>query len=303
MPQPIDLFYWPTPNGWKVTIALEEMALPYTVTRVNIGAGDQFKPDFLRISPNNRMPAITDPEGPDGAPLSLFESGAILQYLARKTGQFSGRNPREQAAVEQWLMWQMGGLGPMAGQAHHFLKYAPAMDPPHVLPYAQDRYRNETARLYGVLDRQLAQHPFVAGEVYSIADMAIWSWASLWEGQQQTLEDKPHMARWLDTVAARPAVQRGRAIGADLRNAIQDDRKAQEVLFGKRAWHQRPHTPFFILFFKYSKSTPARCAGRGLSGQGCQAGSSSTQCASNSFDCEMKNTNIAPACPKVSKRT
>ncbi|WP_102110471.1 glutathione S-transferase N-terminal domain-containing protein [Oceaniglobus roseus] len=217
MPAPIDLYFWPTPNGWKVSIALEEMGLPYDVHLVDIGAGDQFRPDFLKISPNNRMPAITDPEGPDGAPISIFESGAILQYLARKTGQFCGGTERERIAVDQWLMWQMGGLGPMAGQAHHFLKFAPLADPPQDIPYAKDRYRKETARLYGVLDRQLSRHDFVAGDFYSIADMAIWGWASLWEGQQQTLEDKPHMARWLDTVGARPGVIAGRALHADLR--------------------------------------------------------------------------------------
>ncbi len=235
MQNPIDLYYWPTPNGWKISIALEEMGLPYTLHLVNIGAGDQFKPDFLKIAPNNRMPAIVDPDGPDGAPVSIFESGAILQYLARKTGQFGGHTERARIAVEQWLMWQMGGVGPMAGQAHHFLKYAPAMDPPNDLPYAKDRYRNETARLYGVLDRQLEKNEFVAGQDYSIADMAIWPWASLWEGQQQTLEDKPHLARWLDTVAARPAVQRGRALAAELRTnlASKDQRAAQNVLFNK----------------------------------------------------------------------
>lgn len=234
MARPIELFYWPTPNGWKVTIALEEMGLPYDLRLVNIGAGDQFAPDFLKIAPNNRMPAIVDPDGPDGQPVSIFESGAILQYLARKTGQFRGATERDRIAADQWLMWQMGGLGPMAGQAHHFLKYAPAMDPPQDLPYAKDRYRNEVARLYGVLDRQLARHAFVAGEDYSIADMAIWPWASLWEGQQQTLDDKPHMRRWLDVVGARPAVQRGRAVAKDLRANLQSDRKAQEILFGRR---------------------------------------------------------------------
>ncbi|WP_417259251.1 glutathione S-transferase N-terminal domain-containing protein [Celeribacter sp.] len=228
---PIHLFYWPTPNGWKISIALEEMGLPYETTFVDIGAGDQFSPDFLKISPNNRMPAIIDPDGPDGAPVSIFESGAILQYLARKTGQFCGPTERDRIAVDQWLMWQMGGLGPMAGQAHHFLKYAPAMDPPNDLPYAKDRYRSETARLYGVLDRQLAKHEFVAGDFYSIADMAIWGWASLWEGQQQTLDDKPHMARWLDTVGARDAVKRGRALGADKRGDISKDKAAQNTLF------------------------------------------------------------------------
>jgi GST-like protein len=235
MPDPIDLYFWPTPNGWKVSIALEEFALPYTTHLVNIGKGDQFKPEFLQISPNNRMPAITDPNGPDGAPISIFESGAILQYLARKTGQFSGATERDRIAVDQWLMWQMGGLGPMAGQAHHFLKYAPAMDPPNDLPYAKNRYRSEVSRLYGVMDRQLADNQFIAGADYSIADMACWGWASLWEGQQQTLDDKPHLARWLDEVGARPAVKRGRALHADLRGDFAKDRGAQDQLFSKLA--------------------------------------------------------------------
>ncbi|MEL6585851.1 MAG: glutathione S-transferase N-terminal domain-containing protein [Pseudomonadota bacterium] len=226
----IDLYFWPTPNGWKASIALEEMALPYDVHLVDIGAGDQHKPDFLKISPNNRMPAIVDPDGPDGAPIAVFESGAILQYLARKTGQFGGRSERDRVAVDQWLMWQMGGVGPMAGQAHHFLKYAPKMG--HDIPYAKDRYRGEVARLYGVLDRQLALSEFVAGDFYSIADMAIWPWASLWEGQQQTLEDKPNVARWLDTMGNRPAVQAGRALHAALRDAPRDP-KSNEVLFGR----------------------------------------------------------------------
>ena len=233
MTRTIDLYYWPTPNGWKVSIALEEMGLPYDTHLVDIGAGDQFKPEFLAISPNNRMPAITDPDGPDGKPVSLFESGAILQYLARKTGQFTGRTERERIAVDQWLMWQMGGLGPMAGQAHHFLKYAPRMDPPQDLPYAKDRYRAEVTRLYGVLDRQLAQNDWVAGDFLSIADFSIWGWASLWEGQQQTLDDKPHMADWLDRMAARPGVQAGRALFAEKRGDIGADKKAQDKLFKK----------------------------------------------------------------------
>jgi GSH-dependent disulfide-bond oxidoreductase len=231
MPQPIDLFYWPTPNGWKITIALEEMGLPYAVHLVNIGAGDQFKPDFLAIAPNNRMPAITDPEGPDGQPVSIFESGAILLYLARKTGLFAGQTERDRIAVEQWLMWQMGGVGPMAGQAHHFLKYAPQLDPPQVLPYAQDRYRREVGRLYGVLDRQLAQHPYVAGDFLSVADFAIWPWATLWQGQEQTLDDKPHLARWLHELAERPGFVAGKAVAADRRSGSQMDRKAQDILF------------------------------------------------------------------------
>ncbi|SLN22106.1 glutathione S-transferase N-terminal domain-containing protein [Pseudooctadecabacter jejudonensis] len=231
---PIDLYFWPTPNGWKASIALEEFGLPYRTHLVNIGAGDQFKPEFLAISPNNRMPAIVDPNGPDGAPISVFESGAILQYLARKTGQFGGPTERDRIAVDQWLMWQMGGLGPMAGQAHHFLKYAPAMDPPNDLPYAKDRYRSEVARLYGVLDKQLEKHDYVAGDFYSIADMAIWGWASLWEGQQQTLDDKPNLARWLAQVGARPAVIAGRALHAEKRGDFRKDKDAQNTLFSKR---------------------------------------------------------------------
>lgn len=219
MQDPIDLYFWPTPNGWKVSIALEEMSLPYTTHLVDIGKGDQFEPKFLKISPNNRMPAIVDPDGPDGAPISIFESGAILQYLARKTGQFYGETERDRIAVDQWLMWQMGGVGPMAGQAHHFLKFAPKFDPPQDIPYAKDRYRGEVTRLYGVLDRQLARHRYVAGDFYSIADMSIWGWASLWEGQQQTLDDKPHMARWLEELGARPGVRAGRALHADLRKS------------------------------------------------------------------------------------
>lgn len=234
MTAPIDLYFWPTPNGWKASIALEEMALPYTLHLVNIGAGDQFEPEFLAISPNNRMPAIVDPDGPDGAPISVFESGAILQYLARKTGRFYGATERDRINVDQWLMWQMGGLGPMAGQAHHFLKYAPAMDPPNDLPYAKDRYRNETARLYGVMNRQLARHAYLAGDFFSIADIAAWGWASLWEGQQQTLDDKPHLSRWLEEVGSRPGVQRGRALAAEKRGDFRKDNAAQNVLFTKR---------------------------------------------------------------------
>lgn len=235
MSSPIDLYFWPTPNGWKITIALEEMGLPYNVIPVNIGKGEQFEDDFLRISPNNRMPAIVDPDGPDGEPISIFESGAILQYLARKTGKFCGANERQRIKVDEWLMWQMGGVGPMAGQAHHFLKYAPGMEPPQVLPYAQDRYRNEVARLYRVLDTQLESNEFVAGD-YSIADMAIWPWAQNWENQRQTVDDKPHFKRWLDTMWDRPAVKRGKAVGEDLRNAVQTDeekRESDRILFGQ----------------------------------------------------------------------
>jgi len=229
MTAPIELHYWPTPNGWKITIALEEMGLPYEVRYVNIGRGEQFAPEFLRISPNNRMPAIVDPEGPDGAPVSIFESGAILQYLARKTGRFHGTTERERIEIEQWLMWQMGGLGPMAGQAHHFLTYAP-----EDVPYAKERYSNEVNRLYGVLDRRLADRAFVAGD-YSIADMAIWPWAQGWERQNQDIAEFPNMKAWLDRMWARPAVQAGKAVGRDRRTNIAEDEEAQKVLFGQRA--------------------------------------------------------------------
>lgn len=234
MPDPIELYYWPTPNGWKVTIALEEMGLPYNLNLINIGKGDQFEPEFLKIAPNNRMPAIVDPDGPGGAPISIFESGAILQYLGRKTGQFYGSDERSRVEVEQWLMWQMGGVGPMAGQAHHFIKYAPSMDPPNDLPYAKDRYRNEVNRLYGVLNKRLADRDYVAGE-YSIADMAIWPWASLWEGQEQDIGEFPNLAAWLERVGNRPAVQKGRTVAAELRNNGPRDPDAQKILFGQRA--------------------------------------------------------------------
>ncbi len=229
---PIDLYYWPTPNGWKISIALEEMNLPYNVHLIDIGKGEQFAPDFLRIAPNNRMPAIIDAQGPDGEPISLFESGAILQYLARKTGQFYSTTERQSLEIDQWLMWQMGGLGPMAGQAHHFLKYAPQMDPPQVLPYAQDRYRAEVTRLYSVLDKQLAGRDYVCDD-YSIADMAIWPWAQSWQGQEQDISGMPNLAAWLDRCGARSAVIKGKAVAEDLRGGTMD-KEAQKHLFKAR---------------------------------------------------------------------
>jgi GST-like protein len=234
MSAPIELHYWPTPNGWKIAIALEEMGLPYETRYVDIGKGEQFDPAFLAIAPNNRMPAIVDPEGPDGRPISIFESGAILQYLGRKTGQFYGTTERERVEIEQWLFWQVGGVGPMAGQAHHFLSYAPKMEPPQDLPYAKDRYRNEVGRLYGVLEKRLADRDFVAGD-YSIADMAIWPWAILWKGQEQDIARFPRMQAWLERVGARPAVQAGRALAAEARLNVAEDRDAQKVLFGQKA--------------------------------------------------------------------
>lgn len=233
MTKPIDLYFWPTPNGQKISIALYEMEVPFDLHLVNIGAGEQFDPEFLKIAPNNRMPAIVDPDGPDGLPIAIFESAAILQYLGRKTGKFYGSNERQRVEIEQWLMWQMGGVGPMAGQAHHFLNYAPNMDPPQDLPYAKDRYRNEVGRLYGVLNRRLAERDYVAG-VYSIADMAIWPWARGWEGQQQDITKFPAMAAWLDRVGERPAVQQGYALAQDKRSDLRQDKKAQEILFGRR---------------------------------------------------------------------
>lgn len=202
----IEIYIWPTPNAHKITIMLEETGLGYNVNFINIGAGDQFKPDFLKIAPNNRMPAIVDLDGPNGEPISVFESGAILQYLGRKTGQFYPTDERKRVAVEEWLMWQMGGFGPMLGQAHHFRVFAPEK-----VPYGIKRYTDESARLYGVLDRKLALTEYVAGE-YSIADMSMIGWARSYERQGQNLNDFSNVKRWYDMMNARPAVQRALAI-------------------------------------------------------------------------------------------
>lgn len=200
----IDLYYWTTPNGHKISLFLEEAGLPYEVHPINIGQGEQFKPDFLKIAPNNRIPAIVDQNPADGgAPISLFESGAILLYLAEKTGQFIPKDLRGRQEALQWLFWQMGGLGPMAGQNHHFSQFAPEK-----IPYAIKRYIDETARLYGVLDRRLADRPFVAGETYSIADMAIYPWIVSHKWQSQRLEDFPHLERWFNSIKERPATVR-----------------------------------------------------------------------------------------------
>jgi GST-like protein len=200
----IDLYYWTTPNGHKVSLFLEEAGLPYEVHPINIGQGEQFKPDFLKIAPNNRIPAIVDQNPTDGgAPISLFESGAILLYLAEKTGQFIPQDLRGRQEALQWLFWQMGGLGPMAGQNHHFSQFAPEK-----IPYAIKRYVDETARLYGVLDRRLADRQFVAGEAYSIADMAIYPWIVSHKWQSQKLEDFPHVERWFNHIKQRPATVR-----------------------------------------------------------------------------------------------
>jgi len=229
MSAPIELYYWPTPNGWKISIALEEMTLPYEVRYVNIGKGEQFAPDFLALSPNNRMPAIRDPEGPDGAPIGIFESGAILQYLARKSGRFYGDTAREGSEIEQWLYWQVANLGPIAGQVHHFVNYAP-----EDVPYAKRRFVDELNRIYGVLDRRLTDRDFVAGPL-SIADMAIWPWAQGWERQGQDIAEFPNMKAWLERMWTRPAVQAGKALGQEKRMNLAEDKEAQKVLFGQRA--------------------------------------------------------------------
>ncbi len=229
---PIKLYYWPTPNGWKISIMLEELGVPYDVEYVNIGAGDQFEPDFLAISPNNRMPAIVDPEGPGGAPISVFESGAILQYLGRKFGQFYPTEERARVAVEEWLFWQIGGLGPMAGQAHHFRNYAPEQ-----IAYGIDRYTNEVNRLYGVMNRRLKDNEYLGGADYSIADMAAIGWVVPYKNQGQDLEEFPNLRRWFDVVKSRPAVSKGLDIGKAEREKMNlaTDANAQSVLFGQRA--------------------------------------------------------------------
>jgi GSH-dependent disulfide-bond oxidoreductase len=225
----IDLHYWPTPNGHKITVFLEEAGLPYTIHKVDIGKGDQFKPGFLAISPNNRMPAIVDHAPKDGGkPISIFESGAILQYLAEKIGKFLPTDIRARTEVMQWLFWQMGGLGPMAGQNGHFNVYAPEK-----VPYAIDRYTKETNRLYGVLNKRLADRDYVAGD-YSIADMAIYPWIVPHENHKQKLEDFPHLHRWFNAIKARPAVVNAyAAAGPSYAKLMTDDEK--KVLFGQVA--------------------------------------------------------------------
>jgi len=228
--RPIELFYWPTPNGWKITIMLEELGAPYEVRYVNIGRGEQFAPDFLRISPNNRMPAIVDPDGPGGEPISVFESGAILMYLGRKFGRFYPvEDERRRVEVEEWLCWQIGGVGPMFGQNNHFRNYAPEK-----VPYAVRRYEDEAHRLYGVLNKRLAGRDFVAGD-YSIADMAIVGWAKLHQAQGIDIGEFPEVKAWLDRVLARPAVDRAIKVGEERRLSLSDDKEAQKVLFNQRA--------------------------------------------------------------------
>ena len=230
----IDLHTWPTPNGFKVSIMLEEVGLPYDVHAVDIGAGDQFKPEFLKISPNNKMPAIVDRDGPDGKPYSLFESGAILMYLAEKTGQlWSQAHPAKYDTI-QWLMFQMGGVGPMFGQAHHFRTYAP-----EPIAYAVDRYTNEAGRLYGVLDRRLGETEYLAGADYSIADIATFPWTRSIERQGHSFSDFPNVDRWFQSINDRPAVQRGLQVLADRRREGPIDEKAREMMFGATQYERR----------------------------------------------------------------
>ena len=234
----IDVYSWPTPNGHKVHIMLEEcgykLGRDWLAHPVHIGQGEQFTPEFLTISPNNKIPALVDPVGPDGKPISLFESGAILLYLAAKTGKFLPKTDRAKFEVLQWLMFQMGGVGPMLGQNHHFRTYAPEK-----IPYAIDRYTNEAKRLYGVMDKQLALGKYIAGNTYSIADMAIYPWLRNWKNQGMDWADYPRLKEWFDSVGARPAVVRGCEVLASLRKPLQDDKKAMETLFGKAQYEKR----------------------------------------------------------------
>ena len=230
----IDVYSWPTPNGHKVHIMLEECGLPYQTHAINIGRGDQFQPDFLKISPNNKIPAIVDSDGPDGQPIALFESGAILLYLAAKVGRFLPQDVRQRYDVLQWLMFQMGGVGPMLGQAHHFRIYAPER-----IPYAVDRYTNEARRLYGVMNEQIRRTgAYIAGPDYSIADIAIYPWLRSWQNQGIDWADFPQLKDWFDRVDARPAVRRGEQVLADQRAGIRTDAE-KEVLFGKTQYERR----------------------------------------------------------------
>jgi GST-like protein len=230
----IELYTWPTPNGHKVHIMLEETGLPYNVHAVNIGAGDQFDPAYLKLNPNNKMPTIVDTEGPSGKPYTVFESGAILMYLAEKTGRFMPKDMAGRYTVVQWVMFQMGAIGPMFGQAHHFRNYAPEK-----IQYAIDRYTNEAGRLYGVVDRRLAEVEYLAGGDYTIADMAAFPWMLGPERKGQNADDFPNVKRWLAAIEARPAVQRGMKVLAERRSNITEDKKAREVLFGAAQYQRR----------------------------------------------------------------
>jgi GSH-dependent disulfide-bond oxidoreductase len=229
----LEVYSWPTPNGHKVHIMLEECGLPYRVHGVDIGSGAQFDADFLRISPNNKIPALVDPDGPDGKPISLFESGAILLYLAGKTGRLLPEGVAAKYEVLQWLMFQMGGVGPMLGQAHHFRLYAPEK-----IAYAIDRYTNEAKRLYGVINKRLGASRYLGGDAYSVADIATWPWLRSWKNQGVDMADYPHLKGWFDEIDARPAVQRGVQVLATARKPLTDD-KARDALFGQRQLNQK----------------------------------------------------------------
>lgn len=233
----IDVYSWPTPNGHKVHIMMEEcgykLGRDWRAIPINIGKGDQFTPEFLKISPNNKIPAMVDPDGPDGRPISMMESGAILLYLASKTGKFLPKTDRAKFDMMEWLMFQMGGVGPMLGQAHHFRIYAPEK-----IEYAVNRYTNEAKRLYGVMDKRLSANKFIAGNTYTIADIAIFPWLRSWQNQGIDWADYPHLKAWFDKIAARPAVARGVTVLADLRKPITDD-KSRDVLFGAAQYQKR----------------------------------------------------------------
>jgi len=230
----IDLYFWPTPNGWKITIMLEELELPYNVIPIDIGKGDQFEPYFLKISPNNKMPAIVDPDGPDGEPISIFESGAIMIYLAEKTGKLMPQDPRGRYRVMEWLMFQMGTVGPMMGQVAHFSSYAPEK-----IDYAIDRYTNEAGRIYNVMDAWLADHEYLAGD-YSIADIATWPWL-LGKRQGQDFADYPNLSRWRDAIKVRPAVIKGREVMKTARPVgdVSKDKERFAILFGEKQYEKR----------------------------------------------------------------
>ncbi len=231
----IEVYSWATPNGHKVHIMLEECGLPYQVHPIDIGAGDQFHPSFLAISPNNKIPAIVDTEGPEGEPYALFESGAILLYLAGKTGRFLPEGTRERYDVLQWLMFQMGSVGPMLGQAHHFRNYAPEK-----IDYAIARYTNEAKRLYGVMDKRLGASTYIAGPHYTIADMAIYPWLRSWKNQGIDWADYPRLQRWFEEIGERPAVQRGVEVLAALRKPVVEmDAQSKDILFGKQQYQRR----------------------------------------------------------------
>jgi glutathione S-transferase len=239
MNKPIELYFWPTPNGWKITIALEEMGLPYVLKPVNIGKGEQFAPAFMAISPNNRMPAIIDPDGPGGEPISIFESAAILQYLGRKSGKFYPRDERQRVLVDQWLIWQVANLGPIGGQMSHFVNYAPKLvDDPNLIGYGRARFANELNRLCGVMERRLGEESYLAGD-YSIADIAAWPWARIVHRLGQSFEDFPRLKDWVDRIYARPAVGRALKAGDELRQkqelSKEQVREMAKNLFGQTA--------------------------------------------------------------------